>query len=384
MKSDFVKPLLMWYNAAGRSLPWRQTRDPYAIWVSEIMLQQTRVETVKDYYIRFMRELPDVYALAECPDERLLKLWEGLGYYSRIRNMKKAAVLVTEEMKGQFPGDPAALRKLPGIGSYTAGAIASIAFRVPAAAVDGNVLRVFARMTALRENILLPAVKRRAEEELTALLSDMRYEGTGESGGLRTDGAGSSGNDRETDCFFDPGAFTQAMIELGALVCVPGTEPKCADCPVSGCCEAFRQGIAGELPVRIKNTARRVERRTVFLVRDGDAVAVTRRPERGLLAGMYEFPNVSGCLSAEEAASYVAQMGYEALRVRPLPHARHLFSHVEWQLAGYEIQIGQPDRTDTVWIFAEPDEIRSRYAIPSAFSAYTDRIVNCDQSTVHL
>ncbi len=350
MRSDFVKPLLLWYNASGRDLPWRRTRDPYRIWVSEIMLQQTRVEAVRDFYERFIRELPDVYALAACPDDRLLKLWEGLGYYSRVRNMKAAAGILVDEWGGRFPEEAEDLLRLPGIGSYTAGAVASIAFGKSAPAVDGNVLRVYARMNAAAENILLPAVRKRAEQEI----GEVMREGV-EAG-------------------FPAGDLSQSLIELGALVCLPGPAPLCRDCPVRLFCEADRRQLAAELPVRVKKTARRIEKRTVLLIRDGEEVAVSKRPETGLLAGLYEYPNTEGYLSEEEAVRFAEEGGACAVRIRRLPDARHLFSHVEWRMHGFEIRVSRAEEkegTGPGWLFARTDEIEQHYAIPSAFSAYT-------------
>ena len=348
MQNDFVKPLIIWYNAAKRDLPWRHTKDPYRIWVSEIMLQQTRVEAVKAYYERFVAALPDAAALAACPDDRLMKLWEGLGYYSRVRNMKKAAQMITDSFGGQFPAERKELLSLPGIGSYTAGAVASIAFGKREAAVDGNVLRVYARMTALRENVLLPEVKKMAEEDLGDVVRSLP-----------------ESSDDEL-----PGSFTQALIELGALVCVPNAAPHCEECPVSGYCKARAAGIQEELPVRLRKTKRRAEQLTVLLIRDGEETAVRKRLDRGFLAGLYEFPHLPGHVSAEEAVSFVEENGFEALRVTQLQNARHLFSHVEWDMTGYEIRIAPRGEIPGGWLFAGREDLLGRLAVPSAFSAY--------------
>ena len=252
--------ILPWYRENRRALPWRETNDPYRIWVSEIMLQQPRVEAVKGYYARFLAALPDIESLARCDDERLHKLWEGLGYYSRVRNLKKAAGVILERHGGVFPADPDAVRALPGIGDYTAGAVCSIAFSLPTPAVDGNVLRVLSRLRCDAEPIDLPAVKKRGSRELAEIYP--------------------------ADC---PGEFTQALMELGATVCVPNGEPKCAVCPCRSFCEG--QTRWQELPVKLPKKAKKQEDRTGFVLRCGERYAIEKRPGKGLLAGLWQFPN---------------------------------------------------------------------------------------------
>ena len=353
MTSDFVNPLLAWYNTEKRALPWRMTKDPYCIWISEIMLQQTRVETVIPYYERFLGELPSIGALADCDEERLLKLWEGLGYYSRARNLKKAAVLLREKFGSCFPDSEEKIKSLPGIGSYTAGAIGSIAFELPLPAVDGNVLRVCARLDGLLENVLDIRVRRRTEERLRQLLKERRSE------------------EKKFSC----GDFNQALIELGALVCVPNGEPKCESCPVRAFCTAAEKGLTAEIPVRIKKNARRTEERTVLIVRDGEKTAVRRRPETGLLAGLYEFPNVSGFISEREALAAVKEAGLEPLRIRPLPAAKHIFTHIEWHMRGYEILTASGEEIcEGGWLFAEKTELEDRMPVATAFAAYAEQI----------
>ena len=272
--------LLPWYRENRRALPWRETNDPYRIWVSEIMLQQTRVEAVKGYYARFLQALPDIESLAGCDDEKLHKLWEGLGYYSRVRNLKKAAGVILAQHGGVFPADYDAVRALPGIGDYTAGAVCSIAFSLPTPAVDGNVLRVLSRLRCDAEPIDLPAVKKRVNRELAEIYPN--------------------------DC---PGEFTQALMELGATVCVPNGEPRCGNCPCREFCGG--QGSWQELPVKLPKRAKKQENRTVFVLRCGDRYAICKRPARGLLAGLWQFPNESGHLEAAKAVIF--------LRRRPFP-----------------------------------------------------------------
>lgn len=366
MRFDFVKPMLVWYNENARDLPWRRTKDPYLIWVSEIMLQQTRVEAVLGYYERFTSALPTVTDLALCPEDRLLKLWEGLGYYSRARNMQKAARIVCESYAGQMPASAAALMKLPGIGEYTAGAISSIAFGQAEPAVDGNVLRVIARLEAISENILSESVKKKIREELRSL------------------------HDANDGTF---GLLNQAFMDLGAGVCLAGSAPKCDVCPISSYCRCFELGLQSELPVRVKKQKRRIEKRTVLLIRRDETYAIRKRPDSGLLSGLYEFPNETGELSSDDALAKAESLGLMPLRIKKLSAAKHIFSHVEWHMTGFEILVapsefpeddGVQDAGDlshtkenvkeNSLIFATPEMIESKYPVPSAFEKYAKMI----------
>ncbi len=346
-----VPLLLDWYRQNRRDLPWRESRDPYRVLVSEIMLQQTRAETVKPYFHRFLATLPTVEALANADEPTLLKLWEGLGYYSRVRNLQKAARAVMEKHGGVIPADFEALLKLPGVGRYTAGAVASIAFDIPVPAVDGNVLRVLARLTGDDTDILSPAAKKTAETALAPIVP--------------ADAAGD---------------FTQSLIELGALICVPG-EPKCGDCPLHLLCEAKRTGRERELPVRIAKTKRRVEERTVLVIRcaaDGEATAQTakialrKRPPEGLLGGLYEFPCMDGHATPDEVRAHLTALGLFVGEITPLPPAKHLFSHIEWRMIGYAVEVASAPETVEDWFFADVDEVDGVYAIPSAYGAYRE------------
>jgi A/G-specific adenine glycosylase len=366
MRFDFVKPMLVWYNENARDLPWRRTKDPYLIWVSEIMLQQTRVEAVLGYYERFTSALPTVTDLALCPEDRLLKLWEGLGYYSRARNMQKAARIVCESYAGQMPASAAALMKLPGIGEYTAGALSSIAFGQAEPAVDGNVLRVIARLEAISDNILNESVKKNIREELRGL-----YDANDGTFGL----------------------LNQAFMDLGAGVCLAGSAPKCDICPISSYCRCFELGLQSELPVRVKKQKRRIEKRTVLLIRRDETYAIRKRPDSGLLSGLYEFPNETGELSSDDALAKAESLGLMPLRIKKLSAAKHIFSHVEWHMTGYEILVapsGFPDAgelqdagdlshtkenvKENPLIFATPEMIESKYPVPSAFEKYAKMI----------
>lgn len=352
-----AEPLLAWFDENARVLPWREHPSPYYVWVSEIMLQQTRVEAVKPFFARFTEALPDVAALAACPEDRLLKLWEGLGYYNRVRNMQKAAQLVMSEYGGELPRSYEELRALPGIGSYTAGAVASIAYGQAVPAVDGNVLRVVSRICGNEEDISKQSVRARFERELLAAMPQDR-----------------------------PGAYNQALMELGAMVCLPNGAPDCAACPVRSLCCANRTGRQTELPVRAAKKARRVEERTVLVIRDSSCAAVRQRPKKGLLAGLYELPNCDGHLTQDEALEVVKGYGFRPIRILPLAPAKHVFSHIEWHMIGYMVLVEetpeQGEKGDSGEDEAQAPGSRSRllfvdtartereYPIPSAFSAY--------------
>jgi len=342
---QMAEPLVTWYRENKRELPWRGIKDPYRIWVSEIMLQQTRVEAVKPFYDRFLRALPDVKALAKAPEDELLKLWEGLGYYNRVRNMQKAAVQIMEKHDGEFPNDFESIRNLTGIGNYTAGAIGSFAFDIPKPAVDGNVLRVVSRLTESYEDIMKQSVRTKMEEELESVIPK--------------DAAGD---------------FNQGLIELGATVCVPNGAPKCEMCPLAHLCCAYQNGTAEELPVKKKAKERRIEKRTVLIMQDGDCVAIRKRPKKGLLAGLYEFPNVDGHLTEDEVIAYSKQIGLSPLRIKKLGPAKHIFSHVEWHMIGYRIHVDELEKSCTEdLLFVRPEEIEKEYPIPAAFEGYTNR-----------
>ena len=342
MLKEIVQPLISWYRQNKRLLPWRDQKNAYYTWVSEIMLQQTRVEAVKPYFLRFIGELPDVKALAECPEEKLMKLWEGLGYYNRVRNMQSAAQVVVAEYGGVLPASYDELLALKGIGSYTAGAIASIAYDIPVPAVDGNVLRVFSRITEDRQDIMKQSVRRQVEEKLLGIMP------------------------KEA-----PGDFNQALMELGAVVCVPNGPARCMECPVAALCKAYHHGTVDELPVKAPKKKRTIENRTVLVIQDGERTAIHKRPQEGLLAGLYELPNVEGHLSMDEALQKVKEMNLEPLHIETLPEAKHIFSHIEWRMIGYRIRVSSlEERKESSFIFTEKKQSEKQYAIPSAFRAY--------------
>lgn len=326
MRETISALLLAWYDQNARTLPWRGIHDPYRTWVSETMLQQTRVETVRGYYERFLARFPDVAALAAADEADVLKLWEGLGYYSRARNLHKCAKTVCDAYGGVFPPDAAALRALPGIGDYTAGAIASIAYGLPEPAVDGNVLRVLARMERFGESIGSDKVKKRFREALRPIYP-----------------AG--------EC----GAFTSALMELGETICTVGT-PDCARCPVAAHCEAHRRGEETLYPVLPEKKPRRIENRRVLLLLCGDTCAVRRRAAAGLLASMWELPN--------DLVPDAPEGG------EPCGEAVHVFSHVEWHMRGYIVRCREK-LPGYVWVTRAE---REALAMPTAFRYYRKKL----------
>lgn len=352
-----AEPLLRWYLENARTLPWREEPTPYRVWISEIMLQQTRVEAVKPYFARFVERLPDAAALAECPEDELLKLWEGLGYYNRARNLREAARQIVAQYGGALPADYAKLLELKGIGRYTAGAVASIAYGIAVPAVDGNVLRVLTRLTEDDTDIAKQSFRNETE---TVLREGMERLVLPEElvGRLR---------DKNV-----PGALNQALMELGATVCVPNGAPFCGECPWREICLARRHDTVSELPVKSRAKARKIERRTVLIIRDGDKVAIRKRPARGLLAGLYELPNVEGNLDDGEVLAAVKDMGFLPLRIQRLAEAKHIFSHIEWHMQGYAVLVEEGLPQDEKMLLVDAEDAGRRYAIPAAFAAYAE------------
>lgn len=336
--------LIPWYEAHKRELPWRQDREPYHVWLSEIMLQQTRVEAVKEYYRRFLTTLPTIADLAEAPEEQILKLWEGLGYYNRVRNLQKAAQTICADYAGVFPSEYAQIRSLSGIGDYTAGAIASICFDAPTPAVDGNVLRVYSRLLADDANIDLQTTKKRITRKL-----------------------------QETYPQKNPGIATQALMELGATVCVPNGAPRCDVCPVAEICQARKQDTWRNLPVRSEKKKRKIVDKTVFILLTEDTVALHKRSTSGLLAGMWEFPNVDAKLDKQAAVTQVTGWQAEPLDLLMQTSYTHIFSHVEWHMTAYYIRCR---KTNKKWKWVTKESLDETYALPSAFRPFREQIKN--------
>ncbi len=336
-------PLLLppWFAENRRDLPWRRDREPYHVWLSEIMLQQTRVEAVKGYYTRFLARLPDIAALAEAEETELLKLWEGLGYYSRARNLRRAARIIQEEHGGVFPRDYAAVRALPGIGDYTAGAICSICFDARTPAVDGNVLRVVSRV--LDDHGCTD--DQRVKGRFSRMLEEIYPE--------------------------EAGTFTQSLMELGATVCVPNGAPRCEVCPLGELCLARRRNTAGELPVRATKRPRTRQEMTVFLLTCGDHVALRRRPAKGLLAGLYEFPHLPGTLCAADIIQAAEDWGLQPQFLEKTVARTHIFTHIQWDMTGARLHCASENRE---FIWAGRETVLREMALPTAFRQFLQDI----------
>lgn len=354
---DIPEPLLRWYRAQARSLPWRDEPTPYRVWLSEIMLQQTRVAAVMPYFERFLSTLPDVPSLAGCDEENLMKLWQGLGYYNRARNLQKAARIIMEEHKGCIPSSFEELLTLPGIGRYTAAAISSIAYGGSHPAVDGNVLRVITRLLLCPADILKDTTKRTIEEKLQAIYPE------GEGGDMN-----------------------QALMELGATICLPNGEPHCRDCPLRRLCLAHAENCMTAYPRKQKKKSRRRERMTILHMERDHLIAIRKRPKAGLLAGLWELPHLSGHKTEEEIRHWCQRRGYPLKSISPLPPARHIFSHVEWDMVGWHLDLASsvmeestaygPDSPKKEFQWHSIETIALEYSIPAAFQYYLYPIGN--------
>ena len=334
---NLPRVLLPWYQNNKRDLPWRIDRQPYHVWVSEIMLQQTRVEAVKGYYSRFLKALPDIESLACCDEDALYKLWEGLGYYSRVRNLQKAAQVILRDYGGVFPRDYSAVRALPGIGDYTAGAICSICFDQRVPAVDGNVMRVISRLTADDTPIDLPAAKGKVQELLKTIYPA------------------------------EAGDFTQSLMELGATLCGPNKAPECEKCPCKDLCKAYLTGKQKLLPVRLPKKGKRTEQLTVFILSCGGSYALEKRPGTGLLAGLWQFPNVKGHLTTEQMLATVKSWGLVPKDILRQLERSHIFTHIRWDMQGVYLEV-ESCNGDFDWFTAEA--VEKQAALPTAFRQF--------------
>ena len=334
------QPISDWYQKNKRELPWRKEKNPYHIWISEIMLQQTRIEAVKQYYERFLKEIPTIQDLAEIDEEKLLKLWEGLGYYNRARNLKKAAQVIQEKYKGKMPKHDKELVELPGIGEYTAGAISSIAYDEPVPAVDGNVLRVVSRVVGSKKDVLETKTKKEFTQKLREIMPNQA------------------------------GDFNEGLMELGELICIPNGEPLCEKCPLQEICIAKNENLTDVIPVRNQKIKRRKEEKTVFLLEFEGKIAIQKREKTGLLANMYEFPNVDKRLKKDEIETVLQSWGLIGNQIEKIG-THHLFSHIEWDMVGYKIQV---DSINSAFIWVEKHEILEKYPIPGAFVPFRDKM----------
>lgn len=338
-KQLFTHDLLTWFDINARVLPWRSEPTPYRVWVSEIMLQQTRVEAVKPYFERFINAVPNLYALAQIEDDKLAKLWEGLGYYNRVRNMKKCAIKCVEDYEGQLPTTYKELLEMPGIGSYTAGAIASIAYGERVPAVDGNVLRVFSRVLIDEDDILKETTKKKYQD----IILDYIPEGKSS-------------------------AFNQALMEIGALICVPNSTPRCNICPLKENCKGYQSGDANRLPNKTQKKARRIEKKTILIFYHDGNVLLQKRKDKGLLAGLYEFNQETEYLTKKEL-----QERFSTSKITSLPKAKHIFSHIEWHMHGFLIDCESKETLEGIW--CSMDELTHDYAIPTALKVYKDALL---------
>lgn len=352
---DTVEFLLDWYDNNARILAWRENPKPYYVWISEIMLQQTRVEAVKLYFDRFINAVPDIKCLAEIEEEKLMKLWEGLGYYNRARNLKKAAKIIMDEYGGEMPANYNKLLKLPGIGPYTAGAIASIAFSLPEPAVDGNVLRVMKRLAGSFDDITKDVVKKELEQDIREIIPKDR-----------------------------PGDFNQAVMELGAMICIPNGKPLCMKCPVMHLCKAYRNQTEMSIPVKTAKKPRKIEEKTILLIEKNKKYAIRKRESKGLLAGLWELPSLEGKLALPAVEDAMSKLGLSVIKIEPLGDAKHIFSHVEWHMTGYYIKLDESlvVREDNDYLiykkkqlkWAHKKEMEDIYTLPSAFEKYRNFI----------
>jgi len=343
LSENFVSAVSNWFRENRRALPWREGRDPYRIWISEVMLQQTRIEAVIPYYFRFLEEIPSVQALALCPEEKLLKLWEGLGYYSRAKNLKKAAEIIVSQWQGKIPEEASELRRLPGLGGYTAGAISAIAFGRPEPAVDGNVLRVLSRVLGDESDISKPETKKR----MTAILREVYPSGK------------------------DAGDLTEGIMEIGERICIPNGAPACTVCPVKGECRAYRENLTASLPVKSVKAARKKIKMTVFLLCFENTFALRKREEKGLLAGMWEFYHTDGHLSPAAAREHLSQMGLCPQAIKKIGSHNHIFTHLEWDMRGYLVHC---EKKIPELVFQTREEIERETALPTAFHPFLKKI----------
>ena len=335
------KPIVEWYQENKRELPWRKEKNPYYIWISEIMLQQTRIEAVKQYYKRFLEQIPNIQALAEIEEEKLLKLWEGLGYYNRARNLKKSAQIIQEKYKGQMPKTYEELIQLPGIGEYTAGAISSIAYDEQVPAVDGNVLRVVSRVVGSKEDVL----ENKTKKEFTKKLKEIMPKQAGD--------------------------FNEGLMELGELVCIPNGQPLCEKCPVQKICIAKRENLTDVIPVRNQKIKRKKEEITVFLLEYEGEFAIQKREKTGLLANMYEFPNITRKIQKKEIKQVLQDWSLEGSTPEKIGTHHHVFSHIEWDMIGYKIKTTSKN---DAFMWKRKEEILEKYAIPGAFVPFRDKM----------
>lgn len=339
--------LLLWYDRSARALPWRENKDPYRVWLSEIMLQQTRVDTVVEYYNAWLQIFPTIEKLAQASEDQVLKQWQGLGYYNRARNFHRAAKIIIEEKQSQFPQSVDEWRKLPGVGEYTAAAIASIAFNQVIPVFDGNVIRVISRILGLEQDPASKEIRQRMVEKSMQWISQNR-----------------------------PGDYNQAMMELGATICLPNGKPLCTICPISAHCKVNGTEQWRVIPLKKEKTLRKIENRTVFLLCDHNRVMIQKRKSKGLLGNLWELPNLEGHLSGQQVTEWLQLNHFTPLRMKLVEkHFKHVFTHLDWQMQVWIIELkSQESYTDLHWL--KIGDLNHLYAIPTAFSAILNWFAN--------
>ncbi len=337
---NWAKKITIWYEKNKRELPWRKDKDPYHVWISEIMLQQTRIEAVLSYYKRFMKELPTVKDLAMVEDEKLMKLWEGLGYYNRARNLKKAAIMVMEKYHGNFPSTYEEILSLPGIGEYTASAIASICFSLPEVTIDGNVLRVYTRVYEDSCTIDLAKERKRIRKNLMEIVPQ------------------------------NSGDFNEGLMEIGETICIPAGVPKCSQCPLYDECLSRKNKTSLNYPVRLVKKEKPIEYYTVFIFYYQDYFFIEKRKKRGLLYGLWQFPNVEGFPSTEEIKRYSRNLGLDIVKIDKGITYTHVFTHKKWNMKSYYIEVSSKNIEQSSGVFVTEDERKKNYSLPGAFQPF--------------
>lgn len=345
IKQTDIQNIISWFKANQKDYPWRRTSDPYVVWVSEIMLQQTRITAVLPKFLLFIQELPTIDALAACDDDKLMKLWEGLGYYSRARNLKKSAITIRDKYNGTFPSSKKELMKLPGIGFYTAGAIATTCFGEKVSAIDGNVLRVLSRYFSYTKDI--------RDKEALNYFDEIIIQSLNKS------------NLNALDIRY----FTQGLMEIGETICIPKGKPSCAICPLNKNCIAYKNDSTSLIPYRSKLKDKKIINKTVLIIRYKNQYLIHKRDHTGLLANLYEFVNIDLSLNKNEALTYLEKY-FTIESIQPAIHAKHIFTHLEWHMIAYEIEVSdihQPLSEN--YSFVSEKELR-KLSFPSAFNAY--------------
>ena len=337
----YTEQIVKWYQENKRDLPWRKGKNPYHIWISEIMLQQTRIEAVIGYYYRFLEKIPDIKTLATIEEKSLLKLWEGLGYYNRARNLKIAANQIENEYQGKFPTTYVEIIKLKGIGEYTASAISSICYNEPQVTIDGNVLRVFTRFYNDQRNIDEPRTKKSIREYLQKIIPE------------------------------ESGDFNQGLMEIGETICIPNGIPKCNICPLKKDCLANHYNTYQDLPIRKKKIVKKQEDYTVLIFQNQDEVAIYQRTKESLLNNLWGFPQIEGLFSMEEIKDYLIKQNIKYQYIQQGIQNTHIFTHKKWNMISYKIRL-TTNYSLKQYKWKKISEIKEEFAIPTAYKPFLE------------